>query len=726
MVSEQRGISNLTKTVGSLPHKAARLLKMLRQKGAGVLTSTPPWTQAQIDRAAHRGAHRSAAEYTEFVAEELLEFCEQGYWIVLPLLTVRSWPGVRLSPLGVVPQRNRRPRLIVDYSFSGLNSETVRLAPPEAMQFGRALQRVLTNVVHADPKFGPCKLAKIDIADGFYRMWVRMSDILKLGVILPCSQGGVPLVAFPLALPMGWVESPPYFTIMTETACDLANVAVAQGLPGKPHRLEGEAASLPDSLPPASWPDDWAATQIAFDNHGASRGPLAIADVYVDDFLLVAQTKRQQTRLLRLTLDAIDQVLRPLSASDPIYRKEPTSVKKLRQGDAHWSTQKTILGWDVDTVAGTLQLPPHRVARLQSLLDTVQPPRKRMSLREWHRLLGELRSMGPGLPGSRGLFSLLQHALSRGDQHRLRLNRHVFACIDDFKWLTASLGQRPTRLRELIPVAPSDLGACDACRVGMGGVWFDALSPPQPPLVWRHPFVPGIPAALVTSDNPRGTISISDLELLATIAHKDVIAQRRAVSKRTLWLASDNKAAVAWATKGSSTTASARAYLLRLNALHQRTHRYVARHHYIPGPVNSMADDASRLWHLTDSALLTHFNSRYPQHTSWELQTLDPTMASALTGALFRKRHVPESLSNGVSPPTPLSASGRPFVPISASHPASRTAPTTASLFCNSLPNGTALASLPPAAALCDLAQWRTPYEAWGRRLPGWGPRTLV
>lgn len=132
---------------------------------------------------------------------------------------------------------------------------------------------------------------------------------------------------------------PPYFTIMTETACDLANVAVAQGLPGKPHRLEGEAASLPDSLPPASWPNDWAATQVAFDNHGASRGTLAIADVYVDDFLLVAQTKRQQTRLLRLTLEAIDQVLRPLSASDPIYRKEPTSVKKLRQGDAHWSTQ---------------------------------------------------------------------------------------------------------------------------------------------------------------------------------------------------------------------------------------------------------------------------------------------------------------------------------------------------------------------------------------------------
>ena len=97
------------------------------------------------------------------------------------------------------------------------------------------------------------------------------------------------------------------------------------------------------------------------------------------------------------------------------------------------------------------------------------------------------------------------------------------------------------------------------------------------------------------------------------------------------------------------------------DALHQRTHRYVARTHYIPGPVNAMADDASCLWHLTDTDLLTHFDSHYPQLTSWTLRTLTPTMASALTGAIFKKRRVPESLSSAVSPPIPLSASGRPL-----------------------------------------------------------------
>ncbi|KAI2490266.1 hypothetical protein MHU86_24316 [Fragilaria crotonensis] len=85
--------------------------------------------------------------------------------------------------------------------------ETVQLAPPEAMQFGRALHRVLKRIVEADGRYGPVYLAKIDIADGFYRVWLQSRDIIKLGVVLPTSPGQPPLIAFPLTLPMGWVES---------------------------------------------------------------------------------------------------------------------------------------------------------------------------------------------------------------------------------------------------------------------------------------------------------------------------------------------------------------------------------------------------------------------------------------------------------------------------------------------------------------------------------------
>jgi hypothetical protein len=97
----------------------------------------------------------------------MLDFCKQGYWVVLPYEAVSTLPHQRISPLGVVPQRDRRPRLIVDYTFSNVNGNTLQWAPREAMQFGRALQQVLTALVHADPRYGPVHMAKIDVADGF-------------------------------------------------------------------------------------------------------------------------------------------------------------------------------------------------------------------------------------------------------------------------------------------------------------------------------------------------------------------------------------------------------------------------------------------------------------------------------------------------------------------------------------------------------------------------------
>ena len=349
-----------------------------------------------------------------------------------------------------------------------LAAVAARLAPPEAMQFGKALQCVLAKVVHADPYYGPVSMGKIDIADGFYRIRLQARDIPKLGVILP-SDGNEPLVAFLLALPMGWVESPPYFTSVTETACDLLNSALRRGDNPPPHHLESIAATPPlDTTPPTG---EWAPRLARTGSTMPRSSPLAYGDVYVDDFILLAQTKRHQRRALRPALHSIDRVLRPLSAANGPSRKEPVSVKKLRQGDACWSTQKTILGWDFDTEAETLSLPPHRLARLYSLLAAFPPTRKRAPISEWQQLLGELRSMTAALPGSRGLFSVLQDALRGGDRHRVRLTSRVFDSLVDFRLIADSLRDRPTRFRELVPVDdPIARGACDACQTGMGGV----------------------------------------------------------------------------------------------------------------------------------------------------------------------------------------------------------------------------------------------------------------
>jgi len=112
----------------------------------------------------------------------------KNQWIVLPWDVAKNLPGLRLSPLGVVPQRGRRPRWIVDYTWWEVNKDTLPY---------------LREILLAYPKLGPVYLLKLDISDGFYHIDLAIDDIPKLGVVFPNWPGEEPLVAFPLVLPMG-------------------------------------------------------------------------------------------------------------------------------------------------------------------------------------------------------------------------------------------------------------------------------------------------------------------------------------------------------------------------------------------------------------------------------------------------------------------------------------------------------------------------------------------
>ena len=292
--------------------------------------------------------------------------------------------------------------------------------------------------------------------------------------------------------------------------------------------------------------------------------------------------------------------------------------------------------------------------------------------------------------------------------------------------LADTLRDRPTRLHELHPREPQFLGASNGSGLGMGGVWFhngDGNVFPST-LVWRMPFPVAVQQALVSADNPHGTISISDLELTALIAHKDVLARHVDVAERTLWLATDNTAALAWSEKGSATSLGPRAYLLRLNSLHQRHFRYVPTHSHIAGAANVMADAASRLWHLSAGDLLTHFDTHYPQVLPWRIWTLPPSTSSMLIGALFCKRQ-PGVFPPTVSPPPPNPGNcGSSSAPTLALPPI--TSPMTLSLSSKSSPNASATAPSLPAGTPSALARWRMPSARWDRRMPGWGPQTLA
>ena len=82
----------------------------------------------------------------------------------------------------------------------------------------------------------------------------------------------------------------------------------------------------------------------------------------------------------------------------------------MKQEDATWTTSKVILGWLIDTTAKTIKIPPHRIDRLSEILHSIAPDQKTIAAKDWHKVLGELRSVSIALPGLVGLFSLLQEA----------------------------------------------------------------------------------------------------------------------------------------------------------------------------------------------------------------------------------------------------------------------------------------------------------------------------
>jgi hypothetical protein len=323
-------------------------------------------------------------------------------------------------------------------------------------------------------------LLKIDISDGFYRIWLNTTDIPTLAVSLPPLHGDTLLVALPLVLPMGWTESPPYFTGATETVADLANMRLQNCWQPRPHHLDALADTVPPQpLPPSSQQPTHTATPLpsGVPVRSHCRKPVAMVDVFVDDFIGLCQGSENCRQTVRhVMFHSLDEIFRPLQPGDNPHRKEPASEKKLAQGDGAWETRKLVLGWIIDTVAMTIELPPHRRDRLQALLASIDPSQKRLSVRKWQQIIGELRSMAIAIPGSRGLFSWLQETLKHQSDKRIRLTRQIHDSLDNFRALDRDILSRPTRLFELVPQdIPEILGASDACGYGIGGVAF-----PQP------------------------------------------------------------------------------------------------------------------------------------------------------------------------------------------------------------------------------------------------------
>ena len=737
-------------TLDKVNHPAQRLLKDLKHRGAPVRFSTEPWSSERVNMALARGAHKSCHGHMDFLYEEFVDMIQKGQWLVLPSSAVQDWPGLRYSPPGVVEQRERRPRWIVDYSFWGINEETLPLAAVESMQFGLALDRILREILLANPEFGPVNLMKVDLSDGFYRIGLNIGDIPKLGVVFPTEPGEEPLVAFPLVLPMGWRNSPPIFSTATETIADLTNQRLLDPTPAQPHPLDEQAeqvipesplltatsdsssSSYKDALVNSialAWPSAVSIPPARDPSLPSKSRPLSYVDVFVDDFLGLAQEYSNSRRVRRILMHAIDDVFRPLDLEDSPFRRQPISLKKLEKGDCSWSTIKVILGWIIDTVNMTIQLPPHRVERLAEILSSIPVTQKRTSVRKWHKVLGELRSMSLALPGARHLFSHMQHAMSSKLKGRVALNKGVHGALEDFRWMLKDIESRQTRIAELVPLLPSAEGHHDASGLGAGGVWFPSEHLvaregfENKPIVWRIKWPQYIIDRLVTSENPDGTISNSDLELAGGLLHLEALSQTFDIRERTVLSKTDNLNTLFWQRKGSATTEKVPAHLLRMFGIHQRFHRYVPRHDYLAGPSNPIADALSRDFEDSWQELFASLKPYLPEDSTPQVWNPSPKFASAVIAALLKKRQPPSSFliepsnvtsSSSVSSATKLQW---PSIPLSKPSKAKYEA-------YKKSDDEFKAEHLVPSAIPSGLDRLKVTYGSLKRRPLVWGPRT--
>jgi len=184
-VQQEHGPPHLRANLQDLPHPAGAFLASLEAHGVPVAFDDEPWTIQRMDEAVKKGCHPTAQKHSAFIAQEMLEFAESGYWTILPYSEVRHLPGLRGSPAHMKEELDRKDRFLADHSNWGVNEHTLALAPKEAMQFGGTLYRLLYLIRHADPKYGTIFLAKFDLKDGFYRLHLRPKDALALAVVLP-------------------------------------------------------------------------------------------------------------------------------------------------------------------------------------------------------------------------------------------------------------------------------------------------------------------------------------------------------------------------------------------------------------------------------------------------------------------------------------------------------------------------------------------------------------
>ncbi|HEY9816807.1 MAG TPA: hypothetical protein V6D20_13560 [Candidatus Obscuribacterales bacterium] len=650
-------------------HPAGPLLKEYGDLGLPVEVDGT-WTMEQLDLAVAYGAHPSArtAEAAECCRAEAMEKVHQGFCKIVPWQELRreylnGATNTKISPIAAIPHKSRKFRMLLDLSEKARRTAEMRqamgptvneathqeAAPLESMaQLGAVVPRIIHALATFPTSQGPIVMAKLDIKDGFWRLGVDPSRYADFCYLLPkLDPQEDTMVVVPTAPQMGWTSSPAFFGAATETGRDLAEwFRLMPSLPQHPMEHAMIDPVEPNLLSPLQHPSQWDPKDLPLMRQNLHY----LLEIFVDDAIgLVQSTCEASLRhYSRALLHAIHQIFP--KAPPGSEQEDPISYKKLvLDQEGVWAVRKEILGWLMDGINRTIQLPTKKVDKIQETIRSICR-HQHCSLKELQSITGKLQHAALAVPAGRGLLqplhSLAAHCIKADKQHvQLPTGSMAHTALKEFSTLFTLAGKRPTHCTQLIPGPPAYIGNCDACKHGVGGVWLSHKRIIHP-IVWRFKWPVDIVDRVANH-----TLTINDLEMAGMVLQFLVINQLTTVEDTHLGIWCDNTSAVSWSSKLSSKKSMAGQHLARaLSLLMASNKASPLAAMSIAGKNNEMADLASRSFHangtpgnynLTDYEFLTKFNSQFPlpQGNSWKMFRLSTKLTSLVCQAL-RQQHV--------------------------------------------------------------------------------------
>lgn len=219
----------------ALHHDAAALLTKYATLNCPTQTGKA-WTWEQMQATIMRGPHASAMHpdaRTQLYAEVHKKIkLGQARLVVWNNIKDNPLPELKISPVAMIPHKSRQFRAILDLSFPvklndgtevpSVNGTSTKTGPGGAIdQIGHALRCIIHAFAATDPN-AKIFMAKWDIKDGFWHLDCEQGQEWNFAYVLPDQDTLSLQLVVPTSLQMGWIESPPYFCTVSETARDIA------------------------------------------------------------------------------------------------------------------------------------------------------------------------------------------------------------------------------------------------------------------------------------------------------------------------------------------------------------------------------------------------------------------------------------------------------------------------------------------------------------------------